>query len=393
MIKHKIISKYGITKYYIKSRKGQQLEENAVQILRNRMVPGLLSVEVNRKKSSFQLVYDVTGLTVFNNFLQQAMTKKLFIGIVRGIIDMFNKLRSQHMEESKILFEMNSIYVNPTTYALFYIYVPICDFNNGTNIRDFLLSLPSYCVFPGTEDNEYVGRYLQFLNEKTNLSLVGLSELLDTLEGKVGNSNNQQQAKIGDNCPYCGEKIELKSVFCQYCGKKLSTVNNGQNNTYDPLQTNQQNPSSRGNTSSDSLIHNWNQKEELGGNKTTVLGNGFTGNSNVNGTTVLGQNMRSFPYLIRKYTEEKILIDNSPFRIGKERQNCNYYVPDNSAVSRNHADIFSEEGKYYIVDNGSTNYTYLDGRRIEQHVRYEIENNMQIRLANEDFTFYVTEEA
>lgn len=82
-------------------------------------------------------------------------------------------------------------------------------------------------------------------------------------------------------------------------------------------------------------------------------------------------------------------MDKPSFRIGKEKRYCDYFVSDNSAVSRSHADIVTKNKRYYITDLNSTNKTYVDGRAIPVEKEVEIFSGTKLRLANEDFVFYV----
>ena len=77
------------------------------------------------------------------------------------------------------------------------------------------------------------------------------------------------------------------------------------------------------------------------------------------------------------------------FRIGKEKQYSDYFVSDNNAVSRSHADIITRNGRYYIKDLNSTNKTYVDGKAIPIEKEVEIFSRTKLRLANEDFVFYI----
>ena len=83
------------------------------------------------------------------------------------------------------------------------------------------------------------------------------------------------------------------------------------------------------------------------------------------------------------------MIDKPSFRIGKEERYCDYFVRDNNAVSRSHADIITRGSRYFIIDRHSTNKTYVDGRVIPVEREVEIFSKTKLRLANEDFTFYV----
>lgn len=109
------------------------------------------------------------------------------------------------------------------------------------------------------------------------------------------------------------------------------------------------------------------------------------------GTTVLNPSMRNpqmiSPNLIRMKNNEKIIINKPVFRIGKEKSYVDYFVSDNTAVSRSHANIITRDSKYYVMDTNSTNHTYVNGKMIQSNIEVEIENGDKIRFGNEDFEF------
>lgn len=389
MVKHKIISRYGVTKYCVKSRSGQQLDEMAVQKIRAREVPGLLSVDVDRRKGSFQLIYDVTGLAALSAFLQQPINKNGFIKIIRSIVSIVTAVSDKHLELTKINFEKDSIFINPASHELFCIYIPIGGCDNEITLRDMLQTIVAYCHFSPQENNEYATQFVRFLSERINISKLELIHLLDSMEEKM--NVFQDVRKI--SCPHCGGLVDEGSSFCTNCGKPLTDAARQDRSIYDPFSDMEFQYGSRGMTGGDWMASDsFRQRPvagQMGGNGTTVLGSvpAMTGGGGA--TTLLSS--QSFPYLIRRRTGERIMIDVSPFRIGQERSQCNYCVPDNSAVSRNHADIYQENGNCYIQDNASTNGTYVNRRRIESYQKTEISHGTQLRLANEDFIFYIEE--
>lgn len=117
--------------------------------------------------------------------------------------------------------------------------------------------------------------------------------------------------------------------------------------------------------------------------ETTVLG---AGNA-IGETTVLGAtpDTKVQPYLVRLKNNEKINIDKPVFRIGKERSYVDYFIADNSAISRSHANIISKGGEYFIVDTNSTNHTYVNGVMINSNVETKLTHKTRLRLANEEF--------
>ena len=119
--------------------------------------------------------------------------------------------------------------------------------------------------------------------------------------------------------------------------------------------------------------------------ETTVLG------SPMGETTVLGMAASTpavqKPYLIRAKNNEKIPLNKPVFRIGKEKSYVDYFIGDNTAISRSHANIVNHNGVFFVVDTNSTNHTYVNGTMIQSNVETELTSGSRIRLANEEFEF------
>lgn len=120
--------------------------------------------------------------------------------------------------------------------------------------------------------------------------------------------------------------------------------------------------------------------------ETTVLGGGVIGETTVL-TAAQNPNKMIAPHLIRKKNNEKISLNKPIFRIGKERSYVDYFIGDNTAISRSHANIITREGTYLIVDTNSTNHTFVNGTMINSNEEVQINHGDTIRLANEDFDF------
>ena len=75
------------------------------------------------------------------------------------------------------------------------------------------------------------------------------------------------------------------------------------------------------------------------------------------------------------------------FHIGKERSYVDYCISGNPTISRSHADIINKNGQFYIVDNNSTNHTYVNGEMIPSNTEIPLSHGAKIRLSNEEFEF------
>ena len=119
-------------------------------------------------------------------------------------------------------------------------------------------------------------------------------------------------------------------------------------------------------------------------NATTVLDN------SVGETTVLSAVMPKpgEPYLTRVKNQEQILINKPVFRIGKEKSYVDFFISDNTAISRSHANIIIENGQCFVEDMNSTNHTFVNGAMITGNQKVQLKDSDIVRLANEEFIFH-----
>lgn len=128
------------------------------------------------------------------------------------------------------------------------------------------------------------------------------------------------------------------------------------------------------------------QGQAMNFGETTVLGGSSIGETTVL-TAAQNPNKVIAPHLIRKKNNEKISLNKPVFRVGKERSYVDYFIGDNTAISRSHANFITRENEYFVVDTNSTNHTFVNGTMIQSNVETAIAHGDTIRLANEDFEF------
>jgi len=383
MNKCKLVNKLGISQLVMKSQKGQQLNEREIYSINNNEVQGLLHINVVQKGNSFKLVYDITGFITFQEYLKTPLNKEAFARILSNVLDNLKSMQESYINQQYVLMDFNKVMVNPATQHIYFIYVPIQNVENNGSLREFLLNIIQFSTFAQGEDSSYVKDYISILNSGINFSTFELEEYIKKLSGKVSNESKSEK-----ECPQCHTNVKRGINYCPACGAKISgTTGNFGKGVYDPLKGTLVQKKKEVMDDIPAVEENISRSNTQGlSDGTTVLG------ADSGGTTVLGSDeleTPNFPYLIREKNQEKILIDKPSFRIGKEKKYSDYFVSDNNAVSRSHADIITREKRYYIIDLNSTNKTYIDGRAIPIEKEIEIFSDTKIRLANEDFVFRI----
>src|SRR5262249_420493 len=73
-----------------------------------------------------------------------------------------------------------------------------------------------------------------------------------------------------------------------------------------------------------------------------------------------------FPHLVfvQGNDQRTLTLDHSPFTVGR-KVDKDLVIAD-PRVSRDHAVILSEDGKFCVVDQGSKHGTFVNGERVER---------------------------
>lgn len=93
------------------------------------------------------------------------------------------------------------------------------------------------------------------------------------------------------------------------------------------------------------------------------------------------------PQLIRRRTGEKVFIQKQSFLIGKAKEQVDFWISNNSNVSRTHACIKHMPDGYYIQDLNATNGTFVDGVKVKWDRDVKLMSGSIIKIADEEFEF------
>ncbi len=397
----KKLQKNNMTFLEMKSAKGQTLNLTEVEAVTKNKVDGLIPLTVKESGKNFTLIYNITGLESLKHFLQNnTLNKQLFGFLLQNILTMLQLLEANYFQFTSLLVTLGKIKVDPASKRLYFIYVPIQYYDNGVNLKEFLLSIIDVANFSQDEDLSFVSDYIRILNTGVNFSIFELQEYINSLTG------TQQKQIRTKKCPNCGKIVPDDANFCTECqynfAKKEATgqMATDKSLTYDPAGST---GNASGNTGEElDWDEDWDEEDDenivasdmtddIG---TTVLGEDVDEDDEENPedipTTLLNQPkvLVKIGVLKRLSNNEKREINCKQYLVGRSLK-CNFSVPDNTAVGRNHAYIISSDEHFYLKDNNSVNRTYVNGKVIPPNENIEIFNETKICLANEDFLFTI----
>jgi ribosomal protein L37E len=369
----------------------ESVNERELKVVANGMIESLIPMKTEKSRKGFVIKSTIAGMDSLQSIFSGAVSKDLFLDIVLQVIAIVKECERNLMNVNNLMLDEEYMFLDRKTQKVKCVFWPIINNENVFEAAAFFRDLPFRVVFTKGENHDYTTKYLQYFKVQPSFSIKSfeklIHELLDQkpLTGSAPFGNRQRLSNepkgnsvtIGSNtnpthnplktCLHCGHETLQHAKYCMSCGSPLYAVREMQNQVLDISEV-------------------LGIKDYV--TETTVLGE----DDFDNGTTVLDSDQfgePTFPYLIRERTEEKITVDKPNFRIGKEKSFCDYFVANNNAISRSHADIISKEGRYYIIDHNSTNKTYVDDRVIPVKQEVEIFSGTKVKLANEEFVFYI----
>lgn len=359
----------------VNGKKGQQLNQREVNAISEGTIEGLLLFEVSTSGFKTNLTYNTEGLIPLCDFLQlQGMNRRLFLVLLRHIALILKGIEKNRFSKDLLMWTLQAVYVDPSTWRVYMMYVPLQPFETAGNMKSLLLEIIAQCNFEPGEDIEYVQSLVQDLNSVTAYTVGMLESYCD----KVAESLLQQRSNTNRNgvCTACGSKVNASEEVCPFCGKRiLSRATNA---------------SSKNTPAIDSEFWPETAKKsetDAGGQKR----NDISVNEDENGVVTVfrgPQRIAQSIWLEDCSQDGKVFVTKFPFRIGKMEGVTDFRIFNNT-VSRKHADILKEQGQYYICDLDSTNGTYLCGKRIQPGVKEPLTDGMIIEFANSKFKIHI----
>lgn len=93
------------------------------------------------------------------------------------------------------------------------------------------------------------------------------------------------------------------------------------------------------------------------------------------------------PHLIRRKNNERILIQQDVFRLGRNADFNDYVIIGNEFVGNTHCHILVKGGEYFIVDDNSKNHTFVGGVMVMPGTEVKLTHGQTVTLADEEFEF------
>ena len=411
----------------------EKIDNVSIGIMRNNDIKGLLPIDIIMHDSMTEFKYKTEKLKNLDKYLSEELTKEDLLNVFENICKVVTDIEEYMLGEAQLILENKYIFTDNGNIKM--ILLPLYNRRNNLSIHEFFKNLLLYMMVKNNKAANFAADISRQLSDEESFSCNKFLQLIsqikqkkhiekfdiikpenksDFKERRVNNIeeslgslkldysvySNREQTPVNiqspvntlksvNNKPQSNVELDVKPESSFLIPGKDEPVNVG---TVSHKETREKKKFSFFGKKKEKEVYAVDNKAEaskLHSNnfaETTVLQN----SDRFAETTLLGLSVNVLnAFLIWKRTGEKILIDKSSFRIGREKSYVEFCINDNSSVGRNHAEIVRKDGSFFIRDLKSLNFTMVNGEKVSTSVEVELLDNDIISLSNEEFEFHM----
>lgn len=340
MSKLKVSIKKSTVTAMMKAGRKERINETELSQLARIKPCGIMHVTKTKKDS---VTYTCPANINLTDRLKKAISKYDFFFMIEQIVIMVEDVYNNGLNVNSVRFNMDDVYINEMTKEMYFIYFPIVGGQESADIVGFIENI-IYTMTPViNEDTNYISRFMYYVRSFHGFNGNAIEKYISREERAVVNV------------------LKNKAVTMQQQIMQQQTMQQ---------QTMQQ------------QIMQQVMQGSMDG--TTVLSDDGISVQQIQQMQPVNYHFAS---LTRQVTGEKIELGKPSFVLGKNPEKSDYAVADNTNISRVHAVITMRNGRYYVMDQNSTNGTFINGRIIKAGQETEILPGDCLMLANEEFIF------
>ena len=347
-----------------KLSKIEEINQQELDVMHSKIIRGLMKPTVSKLNRITYL--SPNGLTL-KSYLANSITINDFFLIYAQVLEVIKSVERNSFNINNLVMNLNFAFVNEKTRELHMVYQPIRTQVISTNIASFLYDIAYSVNLSLSEDYNEINRFINFMKSLQMISTKQIEQYILKHYPSIYKQVKRQKP---------GQSKILRGDDFYYHQNDFGKKNNSFENIEDDLAGDTALLDEDEDDATSLLVE---EDDEA----TSLL------TEDDDATALLVEQVKNYPYLIRLSTFDRTDVNKPVFRIGKERSYVDYFVQNNSAVSRLHADIITKGNQYFIKDNNSTNKTYVNGVDIPSEQEVEIFDGDEIILANEKFEFHI----
>lgn len=350
-----------------------------VKLKRNQTVYRTVACEAEDflqfKTNKKTLVFDCKGLISLADYLRMnQMNKKMFTHILLSVVGAIKSCEANYFSLRLLTLSLQYTMIDPGTWHVYFLYIPVQPFEAPGSLKEILNEIIQYSVFDTSEDTDYIQDYICMINSGVIVPWQTVEEYANGLVAQLRKESPENERY----CYHCNTRLEEDELVCPGCGIIFKSTLFPGEETIKRYMVMEKGP----------LPLSYNQYlMSLASSKETEddLSAGMDETGIICVFKPAGAQADT-ACLVSAKSKIRSVIKKTPFVVGKLQWETDLCLPEKT-VSRKHASFHCENGEYFVSDLGSTNGTFLNGKRLESLKKYKLSHDDIVRFAHEEFIF------
>lgn len=440
------ISKDGenVTAQYL-LKPNDRIDNLTLGMMVNNDIKGFVPVAPIQADSERYFKYDISGLVTLKEYLSGYVKKEKLLKAFYSISEIIKESTDYMINWTSFSLDMNEVYVDEKTTECKLLCMPLLTVINDGNLCNFFKMILFSAQFDTSENSDYIGKLINFLNPVTFTldkfmyeleEMLGLEHKKEEMvsdkpeteamnqeqETQVLESTNQEpETQVSESKEEAAEepkeeeaaeevieaeeekeeaedKTEVEKAEEEKIEEVIVTPETGMNDDMEddenilavPMMTKEELESAEveKNFSTETEVKTLSPIEEL-------MGAGVVENNNEDEEKLQEENeeieeeisLETLPYLQKtRNGDDKIPINKDKFYVGKA-PDVDYQILDDPMVEDKPAYIVKHDDNYYLVDNNSPMGIYMNETMLPVEEEVLIPEGAKIKFGEYDYIF------
>ena len=335
----KIIAEYHLNE-------NDRLDNLALGMLMNNDIKGVVSLLYNQIDDDRFFKYDITGMVTMREYLGEYVKKENILKTFYSVALAIRESTEYMINQTSFFLDLDKIYICKETGMVQLLCIPLLTVVNDGNLCNFFKNVLFSLQFELEENNDYVGRLINFLNSKTYSldkfiyeleNMLGFEHIVEEYDNEYENENDDEKNVV--SVEFVTEETEDETV------KNVEEF----------------------------------ETEKVQKEISEIIGE-------------VGIEKEQNPFLIKVSNKQKIMIDKEVFYVGSNESEVDYCIEDNPTVSDKHAYFIKHGKEYFVADNNTKGHTYLNKVEIQEYEdEVFIPHGAHVSFGTEEFEFRMHE--
>ncbi len=133
-------------------------------MLLNNRIPGFGEFSTRDVGKSQRLCYDIHGLHSMKDIFTETIPRHILLNTFDRILAALDAAQDYMIEESCVVMDPQYIFLDPSTFRMALICLPLMDYRNGNDMKSFFKSIMFNTIFDYNEPCDHVARIMNYLN-------------------------------------------------------------------------------------------------------------------------------------------------------------------------------------------------------------------------------------